>query len=46
MYIYGSCLIYVMHRGRRGRMVVGFTTTCTISAYPVHGQVYSINIML
>jgi len=45
MYIYGSCLIYIIHRGHRGRMVVGFTTTCTISAYPVHGQVYSINIM-
>jgi len=41
-------------RGRRGRdrMVVGFTTTCAISAYhhttkvvssnPVHGEVYSI----
>jgi hypothetical protein len=28
--------------GRRGRMVVEFTTTCAISAYPVHGQVYSI----
>ena len=36
-------------RGRRGRdrMVVGFTTTCTIttkilSSYPVHGEVYSV----
>jgi len=39
-------------RGSRGRdrMVVGFTTNCTISAYhnkvvssnPVHGKVYSI----
>ena len=37
-------------RGRRGRMVVGFTTNCAISAYqtnvvslnPVHGEVYSI----
>jgi len=39
-------------RGRRGgvRVVVGFTTTCAISAYhhescdfePVHGEVYSI----
>jgi len=31
--------------GLRGcdRMVVGFTITCTISAYhPVHGEVYSI----
>jgi hypothetical protein len=26
-------------------VVVGFTTTCAISAYPAHGQVYSINIM-
>jgi hypothetical protein len=38
-------------RGRRGRMVVGFTTTCAISAYHhykvvssnlVHGEIYLI----
>ena len=45
--------MYKMLRGRRGRdrMLVGFTTTCAISAYhhylvvssnPVHGEVYLI----
>jgi hypothetical protein len=28
--------------GRRDRMVVGFTTTYAICAYPAHGKVYSI----
>jgi len=39
--------MYVKKRGRRGRMVVGFTTTCAISTKLVrsttaHGVVYSI----
>ena len=46
--ISSSC--YHISKRDRDRMVVGFTTTCAISAYttkvvssnPVHGEVYSI----